>query len=1024
MVSWTANPEAVITPAIKQVEDKMQLFEGRAASYTSKLNSALEQIGSLTLEDIGDAPALELAVDFDLITPPSAPELNIELREPILDLGGIEPIEKIDTALQTPDFNSTIKPPVFQDVDTTYTPIKPVEIALPDEISVSSKIDAIAPMVVDVGDIQPIKKADVQPLPNIDTNITPLVFQSAGFDVSEVDADFSYQLSDLSLPNVPDAPIESVDLTVSDGVRSVDISEMLNALDLNGLDDFPDVPFESVPVDFSMNLPELANVALPNKPDIDTKLELPDVPTIDMPELEALEKLVIPDFSYDDIEDFDGKPPEFNIAIPENIEALVADAVAVASEDYYAKNKDSAIKPLVLEIKSWLEGSNPSLGLPIAIEQSLFNRARERTSRETERAVQEALTDWASRGFSMPQGMLAKQVNDIRDQGKLAIADLNRDILIQSFDKQLEHIRFLTEQGMALEKMKQDMWLAYVSNMLEAAKFQVDSKISIFNAQVNLFNAQNAAFEMLISVYKTKIEGAIAKLSAYKAKIDAQLAIGQVNQQRIDVFKGKIELVTANVDVYKAMIQAGSVRADMVKNVVDMYRTEIQAYSEGLSADGRKIELYKAQVDAETAKIGGYEALSRNYATQVQAVSVKNDSKFKKQDAHMEAARIRLQEFNAKLDADKNLISNKLAIAQNNTNNYARQIEYVKALTQYRMSEADVEIKSLDAAQRTAIANADLISKNVDNKVRVELAKLDAQSKQVDIESRVKLGNLDAQIKYADMVSRNNISNAELDAKYMDLDLRAKMAKVDADTKVMEANVRIATANADLQAKQMDSQVRIAIANNESFTRIATTNADIASKAMEANARMASANLDLQAKQVDIESRIAIANMDAHTKYAEMTNRANISNVEMQARVGEANSRIKIANADMQARFVDMQSRVAIANAETQSRYMDMVSRTNISNADVQARMAEAKSRVSIAKAEMEIKAFDSKSQRSFQKTQLALECAKAVGQYTAQLAAGALSAMHVSAGISASGSVGLSSSTSESESTSHNYSY
>ena len=163
----------------------------------------------------------------------------------------------------------------------------------------------------------------------------------------------------------------------------------------------------------------------------------------------------------------------------------------------------------------------------------------------------------------MPQGMLAKQISDIRDQGKLAIADLNRDILIQSFDKQLEHIRFLTEQGMALEKMKQDMWLAYVSNTMEMAKLQVDSKISILNAQISLFNAQNTAFESLVTVYKTKVEAALSRITAYKAQIDAQLAVGQINQQRVEVFKAKVEAVLTNVEIYKALVQGATARAGL-----------------------------------------------------------------------------------------------------------------------------------------------------------------------------------------------------------------------------------------------------------------------------------------------------------------------------------------------------------------------------------------------------------------------------------------------------------------------------
>jgi hypothetical protein len=62
--------------------------------------------------------------------------------------------------------------------------------------------------------------------------------------------------------------------------------------------------------------------------------------------------------------------------------------------------------------------------------------------------------------------------------------------------------------------------------------------------------------------------------------------------------------------------------------------------------------------------------------------------------------------------------------------------------------------------------------------------------------------------------------------------------------------------------------------------------------------------------------------------------------------------------------------------------------------------------------------------QNAVQQVQIALEAAKALGQYTAQFAAGAMSAMHVSAGISGSGSACSSDSNSNSTSTTYNYQY
>ena len=84
--------------------------------------------------------------------------------------------------------------------------------------------------------------------------------------------------------------------------------------------------------------------------------------------------------------------------------------------------------------------------------------------------------------------------------------------------------------------------------------------------------------------------------------------------------------------------------------------------------------------------------------------------------------------------------------------------------------------------------------------------------------------------------------------------------------------------------------------------------------------------------------------------------------------------------------------------------------------------------RTNIANAEMQLKQFEANMQQAYQKAQIALEGAKAAGQYAAQLAAGAMSALHVSASVGGTGSQSSSEShsynDSESKSTNYNYSY
>lgn len=92
------------------------------------------------------------------------------------------------------------------------------------------------------------------------------------------------------------------------------------------------------------------------------------------------------------LDDFDGEPPSL-------------DSITVPNVVIEWKEPEYESEIWIRYRISFQEGLKGGTGLPIDIEEALFNRSRVRDSRETERAVQEVVSEWASRNFSMPQGM-------------------------------------------------------------------------------------------------------------------------------------------------------------------------------------------------------------------------------------------------------------------------------------------------------------------------------------------------------------------------------------------------------------------------------------------------------------------------------------------------------------------------------------------------------------------------------------------------------------------------------------------
>ena len=531
------------------------------------------------------------------------------------------------------------------------------------------------------------------------------------------------QLPEVDLSNMPEYSAPA--LTIPNAPNDINIDSLLADLDVGDMD-IPDAPV-AIPLSIP-EAPTMASIAVPDKPDIDTDVNIPDAPEIDMPEMDALEKLNIPDFEFPELPTFDAKPP--------NADGITVPDVFISwSEPQY---KSVVLDDLQAEVRRMMQGGT---GLPAAVEDALFARTRERTSVETERAVQEAVDSWASRDFSMPPGMLVKQANVAREQGRLQSAETNREIMIEAAKWEIENLRFAVEQGMALEQITTNLFENMTARLFEAAKFQAEAKIQVFDAQVSLFNAQNAAFDTLAKVYQTKLDGAISKLTAYKTAIEGQAALGQINQQKVDVFKAKLDAVQSNVEVYKAVMTGAKTRADVIKNQFDAYRSDVQAYSEQISAEKVKFDAYESRVKAESAKTDILDSQARAYASTVQAVASKADIKVKGAQLKMDAARTKVTKYLADVDGFKARLDAGLAEVQYVTSAYTAQVEGWKAGASASVAESEVQSRFADMNARTNIAYSEMQISEYTAKMSDSV-----QQAQIALESAKAMGQYTAQL--------------------------------------------------------------------------------------------------------------------------------------------------------------------------------------------------------------------------------------------------------------------------------------
>lgn len=491
-----------------------------------------------------------------------------------------------------------------------------------------------------------VKQAQVMPTPH-----TPA-------PVINVGGAPTYAPTALKIPSLPGSPA---------------IDALLNDLGVGDMDALPNAP--SMPALMLPSAPGMADVPVPARPDVDTRVEIPNAPTVNT-DWSALDAITVPDFAFPQLPDFDGQPPSANISVPNVF-------INWAEPQYESELLDE----LTAQVRSMMAGGT---GLPPAVEDALFSRARERDSAETSRAVQEAVDTWAARGFTMPPGMLAKQAGVVREQGRLKAAELNRDIMAQAAQWQIENIRFAVQQGMALEQLTSNIFDNAVKRLFEVARFQAEAQINVFNAQISLFNAQNSAYQTLAQVFATRLE-------AFKTAL-------QSKQVAVDVVKAKIEAVQASVEIYKAMMQGASVRADVIKNQFDAYRADVQAYAERVGAEKVKFEAYAEQVKGETAKAGLFESQARAYAATVGAIASKADIKAKGASLKLDAARVKISQYSAGLDAFKAQLQASLSEVQQGTEAFRAQVAGWQARSQASISETEMQSRFADMNARTNIA--------------------------------------------------------------------------------------------------------------------------------------------------------------------------------------------------------------------------------------------------------------------------------------------------------------------------------
>jgi len=436
--------------------------------------------------------------------------------------------------------------------------------------------------------------------------------------------------------------------------------------------------------------PIIIDVIIPDPPEMDTIAD-PKYTNIDL-DCISCDGIAIPDF--------EGSVP----SIP-NLKMPSAD-ISWSEEDY-----DSTIlQATQARISELLAGG---VGIPTYIWELIWGRSKDKTAQETERAVSEITDEWAAKGFSIPQGAQLLRIDKARTTGIEQLSEHARELAIKTAEHEIENLKFAVAQGKALEEMIGGWHQQRMGRALDALKFVFQAQVEVLNAQITFFKAQIELFNTEVTQYKAILEGKLAQLQSQKTYLEGQKLIGDLNELEVRIYEANLKAYATELEGYNSKVKGLMAKAE--NNTIRMqgYKTEVEAYGEFVKAWVAEWSGVNAQVDVKQLHASLFETEVKAYSTEVQAFGTKidaaykpnqqrqinNENEFKKFSASLESHNAKLEDVIKQLNAYEKQYDG-------NTKEYATKVENEKNRVGIKIDEVKASTSIADQGTKVNMANA------------------------------------------------------------------------------------------------------------------------------------------------------------------------------------------------------------------------------------------------------------------------------------------------------------------------------
>ena len=519
---------------------------------------------------------------------------------------------------------------------------------------------------------------------------------------------YSFSWNSLAAPALPAMPAAPTMPTIDFQMPTGEPGQFTEAAPSFGISSFTEVaPTLNLPT-----APTLSYGATPSIPTV-AAVSVPNAPTVTMPDLPTYLTLTPVTFGGVDLrEDWLLKletMPELQIVQPTPFSYALG-----------PKYASGLLTDLQAKIQARLAGGT---GLPSAVEQAIWDRARARETSVAQANVDEVMRAGDALGYQLPAGALAAQLRSAQQDYYDKLSGLSRDVAIKQAELEQENLKQTIDEGMRLESTLIDYSVKIEQLSFDIARAYADNAVQLYNASLDEFKTLLAGYESYASVYKTIIDSQLAKVEVFKAQLAGEQAKADVNKSLVEQYKASIEAGMAQVEIYRAQVGAAQTLVQLEQTKIGAAGEQIRAYVAQINGETAKLEAYKTAVQAESVKVDVYKTKADVYSAKASAEAEYSRALISRYTALAQSHGAQWEAYRAKVQTESARIEALGKQSGAMLDAYTATTASVKAQGEMQSTLFEAQIKQYEASQQATLAAQRL---NHDSFLQANNAKLDA----------------------------------------------------------------------------------------------------------------------------------------------------------------------------------------------------------------------------------------------------------------------------------------------------------